>query len=185
MGDFRIAICGASGTGKTKIITEVNKHFGLEFNPVGSRSVAARMGYDNPYDVDKDGRREEFQYLLMSDKIDWERSNNNFISDRTTFDVLTYTVLHDINAVNEQFVKMAIKGWDRYTHVFFFSIEEFHNVGDDPVRIKSKTYHEIYEATMIGLIDRYTKNSKIIPVRINGDQVKGRTDLILDILNNS
>lgn len=182
MGDHRIAICGASGTGKTRIITEVNKVFNLEFNPVGSRSVAARMGYDNPYDVDKDGRREEFQYRLMADKTEWEREHPDFISDRTTFDVLTYTVLHDINAVNDKFVQLATAGWDNYTHVFFFSIEEFHNLGDDPVRVKSKTYHEVYEATMLGLISRYTKNSSIKPIRIHGNEVAGRTSQIINML---
>lgn len=182
MGHKRIAICGAAGTGKTRMITEINKIFGLEVNPVGSRSVAKNMGYDNPYDVDKFGRREEFQYLLMSDKVEWEQNHDDFITDRTTFDVLAYTALHDIRAVNKQFISMAAKGYERYTHVFFFPMEEFFNLGNDPARMKSEVYHEIYEGVMISLMDRYVGVHSAMPIRIGGDEIEERKKNMLEHL---
>ena len=50
---MRIAFCGASGTGKTTLATWLAEELGISFNPVGSRSTAASMGFSNPYDVDK------------------------------------------------------------------------------------------------------------------------------------
>jgi hypothetical protein len=52
---MRIAFCGASGTGKTTLAKALGEFFELERNPVGARSVAREMGFDNPYDVDRAG----------------------------------------------------------------------------------------------------------------------------------
>jgi hypothetical protein len=49
----KIAFCGASGTGKTTLAEWVSETYNLPMNPVGSRSVARLMGFDNPYDVDR------------------------------------------------------------------------------------------------------------------------------------
>ena len=50
---MRIAFCGASGTGKTTLAKWLAEELKYEMNPVGSRSTARRMGFNNPYDVDK------------------------------------------------------------------------------------------------------------------------------------
>lgn len=176
---LRIAICGTAGTGKTTLITELNKTLNLTINPVGSRSVAKAMGYDNPYDVDKYGRREEFQFLLMSDKIAWEKDQENFITDRSTFDVLAYTCIHDIKAVNRQLVDMASKGYDRYTHVYWTPMDEFFNLGKDPVRVQSEVYHEIVELTMMSLISRYKPRFARDPEIIQGNKIENRTGAVL------
>ncbi len=50
---IRVGFTGASGTGKTTLAKAIAECFGVPLNPVGSRSVAKSMGFDNPYDVDK------------------------------------------------------------------------------------------------------------------------------------
>lgn len=50
---MRIAFCGASGTGKTTLAKYLADRVELPFNPVGSRSTAAELGFSSPYDVDK------------------------------------------------------------------------------------------------------------------------------------
>lgn len=52
----RIAFCGASGSGKTTLATWLAEELGLPLNPVGSRSVARSLGFNNPYDVDRASR---------------------------------------------------------------------------------------------------------------------------------
>ena len=67
-GVVRIAMAGASGTGKTTLMNFLAKEYGLPVNPVGSRSVSAAMGFASPYDVDKAGKRSEFQRRLVTEK---------------------------------------------------------------------------------------------------------------------
>src|SRR5271154_4068746 len=74
--------------------------FGLELNPVGSRSVAKAMGFASPYDVDVAGKRGEFQRRLLSEKISWELAHDSFVTDRTVLDNLTYTILHDVASID-------------------------------------------------------------------------------------
>lgn len=50
---MKIAFTGSSGTGKTTLAKYISEEFNIPLNPVGSRSVAASMGFKNPYDVDK------------------------------------------------------------------------------------------------------------------------------------
>lgn len=50
---MRIAFCGASGTGKTTLARVIGQELGLSMNPHGSRSTAKKMGFSNPYDVDR------------------------------------------------------------------------------------------------------------------------------------
>src|SRR5271170_3399791 len=88
---LRVAICGASGTGKTTLATFISETYGIPMNPVGSRSVSKAMGFDSPYDVDKAGKRAEFQRRLVTEKCEWEAAHDTFVTDRTTFDNLAYT----------------------------------------------------------------------------------------------
>ena len=69
----RVAICGASGTGKSVLAAYIAERYGLMVNPVGSRSVSQAMGFASPYDVDKAGKRAEFQRKLLAAKTGWER----------------------------------------------------------------------------------------------------------------
>ena len=51
---MKVAFLGASGCGKTTLAKYVSSDvLKVPFNPIGSRSVAASMGFSNPYDVDR------------------------------------------------------------------------------------------------------------------------------------
>lgn len=114
---LRIALTGASGSGKTTLANFLSEKFALPINPIGSRSVAKAMGFESPYDVDKAGRRAEFQHRLATEKIEWERQHEEFVTDRTTLDNLTYSIMHDISAVDASFVAKITQGMQRYSHV--------------------------------------------------------------------
>lgn len=152
---LRIGFAGASGTGKSALSLALAERYGIPINPVGSRSVSQAMGFASPYDVDKAGRRAEFQRRLLQEKMAWEREHDAFVSDRATLDNLAYTALHDVAAVDEECLRLTLAGLDRYTHVFFCPIAAFQHVGDDPARVKEAAYHSVYEALLLGLLIKY------------------------------
>lgn len=152
---MRIAFAGASGTGKSTLAEAVAERYGLPMNPVGSRSVAREMGFENPYDVDAAGRRAEFQNRLMASKIEWEvaHGETGFVTDRTTFDNLAYLAMHDYDALTADMISVAtLHALTAYDRVFVCPVASFQKLGDDPVRIKSRGYHLAYEAMLLGFM---------------------------------
>lgn len=152
---LRIAFAGSSGTGKTTLSNFLAEEYSLPFNPVGSRSVAKAMGFASPYDVDKAGKRAEFQRRLVLEKRAWEDEHESFVVDRTTMDNLAYTMLHDVHAIDEEFLSACATGMHRYTHIIYCPVSVFCNPGDDTARMKSPAYHKVYDVALEGLVRRY------------------------------
>jgi hypothetical protein len=150
---MRIGFIGCSGCGKSTLARYVSEKYGLPICPVGSRSVAAAMGFSNPYDVDKAGRRPEFQRRLFEEKRAWELEHESFVSDRTYFDNLIYAIMHGCTQymVDGELVEYAT-AMKRYSLVIHCPLAAFQNLGDDPARIVSKTYHQVYEFMTTKLI---------------------------------
>jgi predicted ATPase len=152
---LRIAFCGASGTGKSTLAAALAAHFNLPLNPVGSRSVSAAMGYASPYDVDRAGRRAEFQRRLLANKCAWEAAHESFVTDRTTLDNLAYQALHAVESVTGAVVAEAVTGLARYTHVFYCPVWAFCAPGDDSARVQDLTYHRVYDAVLRGFLESH------------------------------
>lgn len=154
--NVRVAFAGASGTGKSTLAEYLKGELGLPFNPVGSRSVSKEMGFATPYDVDKAGKRAEFQHRLAQSKCDWEASHEAFVTDRTTLDNLTYTMLHDIYAASDDTLIARIeRGLQSYTHIIYCPVDVFCSPGDDPDRVKSMSYHMLYDVALRGLLLKF------------------------------
>jgi hypothetical protein len=159
---MRIAFCGASGTGKTTLAKWVADEFELPFNPIGSRSVAQTMGFDSPYDVDQAGKRAEFQWNLLQEKAAWEFVNEQFVSDRTTFDNLLYTALHDVYCIDDKTLAKAKEGMRRYTHIIYCPFAAFCNVDGDQDRVQDTVYHQIYDAALGGFLHNLTNHLNLL-----------------------
>lgn len=153
---LRIAFSGSSGTGKTTLATFIAETFNLPMNPIGSRSVAKAMGFESPYDVDKAGKRAEFQQRIAIEKIAWEAAHEEFVSDRTTLDNLAYTILHDVRTIDQSFLSNIVRGMERYTHVLYCPVEVFCQPGGDTARVQDLIYHRVYDDVLNGLFDRYS-----------------------------
>lgn len=151
----RLAFCGASGTGKTTLATWISNTYGLPLNPVGSRSVARAMGFENAYDTDAAGKRREFQLRLAREKTDWEGASAKFVTDRTTFDNLAYSMLHDCRNVDAELFDITRGGMTRYQFVVYCPSAAFLDADNDPARMQDATYHHLYDATLWGLLQRF------------------------------
>lgn len=157
----RVAFVGSSGTGKSELANFIVERYGLELNPVGSRSVSQQMGFASPYDVDKAGKRSEFQRRLLVEKEYWEwcRRKRAFVTDRTVADVIAYTMLHGVQTVDLGLFDIFKRGISTYTHVFYCPVGVFCSLGDDQARLHDATYQELYDVTVKALIDRYLPKS--------------------------
>jgi predicted ATPase len=152
---YRVAFAGASGTGKTTMSAWLSETLKIPFNPVGSRSVAKAMGFESPYDVDKAGKRAEFQRRLVTEKRAWEDENPAFVTDRTTLDNLAYTVFHDISTIDAGLLEQVVGGMQRYTHVIYCPVDIFCNPAGDPNRVADMTYHKLYDTMIEALVQRH------------------------------
>jgi predicted ATPase len=152
---IRIAFAGASGTGKSTLAMAVAEALKLPICPVGSREVSKSMGFESPYDVDKAGKRGEFQQALLHAKVEWEiRHDTGFVTDRTHFDNLAYTTMHSPELANDlAFLHDVNAAMHMYTHVVFCPISAFHDVGDDPARVADDAYHREYERVLWALFE--------------------------------
>lgn len=168
--DRRVAFAGVSGTGKSTLARAIAERCGLPLNPVGARSVAEAMGYASPYDVDRAGRRAEFQQRLLAEKVAWEREHDAFVTDRTPLDNLLYTALHDVAAIDESILGAARCGVRRYTHVVYCCLDAFQNLDSDPARVGSRAYHEIYDGMIRGLVAKYVADHIPVLFLFDGDR---------------
>lgn len=151
----RLAFSGASGTGKTTLAEWVCTTYGLPLNPVGSRSVARAMGFHSAYETDAAGKRGEFQMRLARAKTEWEVAQTEFVTDRTTFDNLAYSMLHGCETnVDDTLFEIMRTGMTRYQYVIYCPVSVFIDVGDDPARLKQAVYHQLYDATVWGLLQK-------------------------------
>jgi AAA domain len=179
---LRVAFCGASGTGKTTLSNFLVETLGIPFNPVGSRSVAKAMGFESPYDVDKAGKRAEFQRRLVTEKRTWEDSHAEFVSDRTTLDNLAYTVFHDISTVDAGLLEQIIGGMQRYTHVIFCPVNVFCNPAGDPSRVADMTYHQLYDTMIEALVQRHLPKAGVLYGRVTVAGHEARRAWLKDFL---
>ncbi len=178
---MRIAFAGSSGTGKTTLAEYIEDTFGLEYNPVGARTVSKLMGFESPYDVDKAGKRAEFQRRLVIEKCLWENTHDSFVTDRTTLDNIAYTMMHDVYSITDEILDHALLGLKRYTHIVYCPVDLFCVVDGDSSRVKDKTYQKLYDATLRGLLEKFSdKEPKIVPVSSLEDRKRWLNRLIED-----
>lgn len=179
---MRISFTGASGTGKSTLAQWVRDTYQLEFNPVGSRSVAKDMGYDNPYDVDAAGKRQEFQDRLLRSKLEWELEHPAFVTDRTPLDNLVYTVMHAPYGPSEDYTSRALGGVARYDVVFYCPLGAFINIDGDPHRVSDMAYHKRYDEILRSYLGNHFPEGSTCMVTLHDRDLEARKATVAGVL---
>jgi nicotinamide riboside kinase len=123
---YKIAIIGSQSTGKTTIANQLSEKLNIPMITELARK----------WDIEKATQTEliHIQKELLKLQIDEENRNEQFISDRSTIDNLSYW-LHNVSPIvdkeeNELYVNTALKNVKNYSHIFLLT-PEFYPVDDD------------------------------------------------------
>ena len=105
-------------------------------------------------DGDREGGscRPIFQQKLQDEKIRWEASVPDFVSDRSSLDDCAYAIVHAPEVATAAFIKRALSHARELDFLFVCPLSSFQNLGDDPTRVTDADYHVRYEVILMGLL---------------------------------
>lgn len=102
---MKIAISGAHGVGKTTLAQALSQHLELPAIEEVVRGVARKCGYKTTAQI-RDAQQQdklEFQENVFQEQIDTEtRFGNDFVSDRSVFDMVAYAMLYGLPDTDTQ-----------------------------------------------------------------------------------
>ncbi len=167
----RVAFCGASGTGKTTLAKRLAEHYGLPLSPSMAREAAKDAGLASPYDSDHIGEvetrrvipgatmsRVNLQRAIVHRRIAWQDDHRQgFVSDRTSFDDLAYSLMHGLSGrTYQELADAVILQWSRlaptYDRVVLCPVASFWRHGADVARVDDLSYHVRFEALLLELL---------------------------------
>jgi predicted ATPase len=160
----RVAFCGASGTGKTTLAKRLAEHFGVPLSPSMARRAAADMGLASPYEADAqppslmNRKRLELQRRITHSRIAWQDENQlGFVSDRTSYDDLAYSLMHGVSGRDYQELADAVilqhnRLRPTYDKIVLCPIASFWRHGGDPARVEDIAYHKQFETLLLELL---------------------------------
>jgi chloramphenicol 3-O-phosphotransferase len=87
-----IGICGAHRTGKTTLAIALSKTLNMPFIEIGTSAIFTERGLDPAKPMDFRSRLWVQQTILRRACNIWEETNETFICDRTSIDMMAYTL---------------------------------------------------------------------------------------------
>jgi len=122
---YKIALCGAHGTGKTTLVKILAPKLNLQSLDGNTRATWEYFGVSDFEKMPSDARTIFQNHLLLKQIEKEDIHNNGFVTDRSVLDFLGYTVLSsDMSGSQfklfEQLVKERLKN---YTHFIYLPVE--------------------------------------------------------------
>jgi predicted ATPase len=148
--NMRIALTGASSTGKTTLLndliqTTVFIKYGIKSILMDTRSILSKMGLRADGYGSDPARMKVFQWALLEEKVKLENLETNYITDRSTVDLAAYWLIRDVTGglseEDERYLgdcKAFASKYDLHIHLPFGVIP----FTDDGNRPKERLFNE-------------------------------------------
>jgi predicted ATPase len=123
---YKIAFCGAHGTGKTTLVQQIGQEYGIYKLERVIRTAWEGFGVEN-FEILPSDVRTPFQNYLLLNQIKREDGEgvNGFVTDRSVIDILGYTLLSsDMSSSQlEIFKALVAQRVKNYTHFIYTPVE--------------------------------------------------------------
>jgi predicted ATPase len=147
---MRIALTGASSTGKTTLLNDLIQtpaliKCGIKSVLMDTRRILSKMGLRADGFGSDPGRMKAFQWALLEEKVKLENLETNYITDRSTVDLAAYWLIRDVKGglseEDERYIsdcKAFASKYDLHLHLPFGAIP----FTDDGHRPKERLFNE-------------------------------------------
>lgn len=165
---LKVAMSGSSGAGKTTLVTFAATLMGLQHISGSAGDVKKegdKMILDEVYDYPGGGHVGVIRYsalnpeygimnqkMLQLRRSELIHNNDNFITDRSPADNLTYmvnqTAYHPMvtDAMCQEFFKDCVKAWEQLTHVVYIKAVQPDAVEVNGSRVANRFYQKAIDA---------------------------------------
>lgn len=178
---LKVAFSGSSGSGKTTLVEFVAKVMDLEHISGSAGDVkneGDKMLIDEAFNYPGGGHVGVIRYsalnpeyglinqkLLQMRRAEIISKNDNFITDRSPADNLTYMInqvgYHPMvtDSMVAEFAKDCLKAWEGLTHVVYVKAVQPHEVERNGSRVANRWYQKAIDAQFEYWIDYLNKTS--------------------------
>jgi hypothetical protein len=165
---MKIAFTGSSGAGKTTLVTFIAKTLGLTHISGSAGDVKQegdKMLLDEMFRYPGGGHVGVIRYSALNPEYGWMNqkllqmrraelimNNDNFVTDRSPIDNLTYAVnqvgYHPCvtDAMMAEFKKDCLKAWEQLTHVIYVKAVQPKEVEFNGSRVANRDYQKAVDA---------------------------------------
>lgn len=184
--NMKVAFTGSSGAGKTTLVTFVKEKFGLDHlsGSAGDlKTEGDKMLIDEVYGYPGGGHVGVIkfsalnpEYGLMNQKLLQMRrkelimTNDNFVTDRSPIDNLTYFVnqmgYHPMvtDEIVQEFMRECLEAWEELTHVIYVKAVQPNEVERNGSRVANRFYQKAIDAQFeYWLVNFFLKEAQIGP----------------------
>ena len=178
---MKIACTGSSGAGKTTLVTFIAQIAGLTHISGSAGDVKQegdKMLLDEMFRYPGGGHVGVIRYSALNPEYGWMNqkllqmrrselifNNDNFITDRSPIDNLTYAVNqvgyhpHVTDAMMDEFKKDCLRAWEELTHVIYVKAVQPNEVEFNGSRVANKDYQKAIDAQFAYWLGWFQDNS--------------------------
>lgn len=203
---MKIAFTGSSGSGKTTLVTFVAATLGLTHISGSAGDVKQegdKMLIDEMFQYPGGGHVGVIRYSALNPEYGWMNQkllqmrraeiiykNDNFVTDRSPIDNLTYAINqtayhpHVTDAMVREFAKDCLTAWQELTHVIYVKAVQPNEVEFNGSRVANSWYQKAIDAQFAYWLEWFKQNELSGPdvLIIDWWDLEKRKEAVLEFL---